>query len=61
MSFAPLRVLCEDDGVALVEYGLISAVITLVALGTLQLMGLSINDLFTNLTANWSSSAESGQ
>jgi Flp pilus assembly pilin Flp len=61
MSFAPLRVLCEDDGVALVEYGLITAAITMVALASLQMMGLSINTLFTGLTANWAHAAESGQ
>jgi Flp pilus assembly pilin Flp len=61
MTFAPLRVLCEDDGAALVEYGLITAAITVVALGSLQLMGISINTLFTNLSTSWMSSAESGQ
>jgi Flp pilus assembly pilin Flp len=61
MTCAPLRVLCEDDGVALVEYGVITAAIALVAIGSLQMMGVTINDLFSNLSANWTSSAESGQ
>ena len=61
MTFAPLRVLVEDDGVALVEYGVITAAIALVALGSLQMMGITINDLYANLSANWAHSAESGQ
>ncbi len=61
MTPALLRALREDDGVALVEYGIITAAIALVAVASLQLMGITINGLFANLTGNWSAAAESGR
>ena len=60
MRSAPLRVLVEDDGAALVEYGIILAALVMTAMGALQLMGLSLNTLLRNTTASWSSASNSG-
>ncbi len=61
MTFAPLRVLREDDGVAVVEYGLITAAIALVVIVTLQLTGVALDNAYSTLVSNWSAAAESGQ
>lgn len=61
MKTAFVHVLADDDGAALVEYGIITAGIALAAMGALQAMGVSIDTLMTNTVAHWSSAARSGQ
>jgi Flp pilus assembly pilin Flp len=61
MTVAPFRVFVDDDGAAVVEYAIILAGISLVAIGALQTMGVSLNGLYSNVVANWSSTAHSGQ
>jgi Flp pilus assembly pilin Flp len=61
MIVAPFRVLVDDDGAAIVEYAIILAGISLVAIGALQTMGVSLNGLYSNVVANWSFTAQSGQ
>jgi Flp pilus assembly pilin Flp len=61
LSAAFLRAFIEDDGAAIVEYGLITAGISIVAVMALQLMGVSLNSLYAGEAANWSAAAQSGQ
>jgi Flp pilus assembly pilin Flp len=61
LSAALWRVFREDDGAAIVEYGLITAGISIVAVVALQLMGVSLNSLYASEAANWSAAAQSGQ
>jgi pilus assembly protein Flp/PilA len=39
----------EEDGATMVEYGLLVALIALVALGAVQALGLNLSSLFTNV------------
>jgi pilus assembly protein Flp/PilA len=39
----------EEDGASLVEYGLLVALIALVALGAVQTLGINLSSLFTNV------------
>jgi Flp pilus assembly pilin Flp len=55
------RVFVDDEGAAIVEYALITAGISLVAVVALQAMGLSLNTLYAGEAANWASAAHSGQ
>jgi Flp pilus assembly pilin Flp len=55
------RVLFDDSGAAIVEYAVITAGLSIVAITALQLMGISLNDLYANEAANWTSAAQSGQ
>jgi Flp pilus assembly pilin Flp len=61
MSVALWRVLSNDDGAAIVEYAIITAGISVVAIMALQLMGVSLNGLYAGVAANWSAAAQSGQ
>jgi Flp pilus assembly pilin Flp len=61
MTAALWRVLRDDEGAAIVEYGLITAGLSLVAIMALQLMGASLNLLYAGEAANWVYSARSGQ
>jgi Flp pilus assembly pilin Flp len=61
LRIAFARLLRDDDGAAIVEYGIILAGISLSSIVALQMMGISINSLYSNLVANWTSSANSGQ
>ncbi len=56
-----LRVLRDDDGVALVEYGIITAAISAVAITALQMTGTSLNTLYSDLVSGWTQTANSGQ
>ena len=48
--FSPLRSLLSDEqGASLVEYGLLIALIALVAITAIQLLGNNINSLFNNV------------
>jgi Flp pilus assembly pilin Flp len=60
MNAAPFRVLVDDGGAAIVEYALITAGISLVAVTALQAMGISLNDLYMSVVSNWGASARSG-
>jgi len=60
MTASPFRVLVDDGGAAIVEYALITAGISLVAVTALQAMGISLNDLYTSVVSNWGASARSG-
>jgi Flp pilus assembly pilin Flp len=40
------RLLCEENGNDLVEYGLLAAFISIVSLVTIRLIGPLVNDLF---------------
>jgi Flp pilus assembly pilin Flp len=61
MTSALVRLFTEDDGAAVVEYAVITAGISVVAVTALQLMGVSLNDLYASTAANWTSAAQSGQ
>ena len=61
MTVAPFRVLADDGGAAIVEYAIITAGISVVAIAALQAMGISLDGLYSNVVANWTSSARSGQ
>jgi pilus assembly protein Flp/PilA len=39
----------EEDGATMVEYGLLVALIALVALGAVQTLGINLSSLFTNV------------
>lgn len=39
----------EEDGATMVEYGLLVALIALVALAAVQTLGLNLSSLFTNV------------
>jgi Flp pilus assembly pilin Flp len=60
MNSVPFRVLVDDGGAAIVEYALITAGISLVAVTALQAMGISLNGLYMSLVANWDLSARNG-
>jgi Flp pilus assembly pilin Flp len=55
------RLFVEDDGAAVVEYAIITAGLSVVAVTALQLMGISLNDLYASSAAGWTSAATSGQ
>jgi Flp pilus assembly pilin Flp len=61
MSVALWRVFSNDEGAAIVEYAIITAGISVVAIMALQLMGISLNNLYAGEAANWSAAAQSGQ
>jgi Flp pilus assembly pilin Flp len=61
MNAALLRVAVDDSGAAIVEYAIITAGISVVAISALQLLGVSINALFAGAAANWTAAALSGQ
>lgn len=61
MNAVLARVLFDDSGAAIVEYAVITAGLSIVAITALQLMGISLNDLYANEAANWTSAAQSGQ
>ena len=61
MIVAPFRVFVDDGGAAIVEYAILTAGISVVAIAALQAMGLSLDGLYTNVVANWTSTAHSGQ
>ena len=39
----------EEDGATMVEYGLLVALIALVALGAIQTLGINLSSMFTNV------------
>ncbi len=41
-----------EDGQALVEYGILVALIALVCIFSVQILGTQINQVFSNITAN---------
>lgn len=41
----------EEDGATMVEYGLLVALIALVAIGAVQTLGLNLSNIFTNVGA----------
>jgi pilus assembly protein Flp/PilA len=44
-----ISMLREEEGATMVEYGLLVALIALVALGAVQTLGLNLSSLFTNV------------
>ncbi|MBI4321023.1 MAG: Flp family type IVb pilin [Chloroflexi bacterium] len=46
------RLVREEEGQGLVEYGLILALVSVVAIGALTLMGSGVNDVFTQVTGS---------
>ncbi len=44
-----IAMLREEDGATMVEYGLLVALIALVALGAVQTLGINLSTLFTNV------------
>jgi pilus assembly protein Flp/PilA len=54
---ALLRLLKGDSGQDLMEYGLLMALIAIVALGAVTNVGLTIRDVFWNVIANMMQSA----
>jgi Flp pilus assembly pilin Flp len=55
------RLLTGDDGAAIVEYAIVTAGLSVVAIAALQLTGVSLNDLYAATAANWTTAAQSGQ
>lgn len=43
-----ISLLREEEGATMVEYGLLVALIALVALGAVQSLGINLSSLFTN-------------
>jgi Flp pilus assembly pilin Flp len=46
------RGLCPDDGQDLMEYALVAALISLVALAVVSQVGITVRDLFWNVIAS---------
>jgi pilus assembly protein Flp/PilA len=44
-----IAMLREEDGATMVEYGLLVALIALVALGAVQTLGINLSSMFTNV------------
>lgn len=44
-----IAMLREEDGATMVEYGLLVALIALVALGAVQALGINLSSMFTNV------------
>ena len=42
----------DEEGASMVEYGLLVALIAIVALGAVQLVGTNVKQVFTNVAAN---------
>jgi pilus assembly protein Flp/PilA len=49
MFVALTSMLREEDGATMVEYGLLVALIALVALAAVQTLGVNLSSLFTNV------------
>lgn len=45
------KLLVDQEGAALVEYGLLVALIAVVAIATLEPLGVAISNLFSTVTA----------
>ena len=56
-----MRLLRDDEGAAIVEYGIILAALSVSCITALQLMGVTVSSLYDGLVAHWTSSANSGQ
>ncbi len=50
-----LRLLREEEGQTLVEYGLLVALIALVCIGILTVLGTKIRNVFVNVNTNMKS------
>lgn len=61
MTTALRRVLLDDRGAAIAEYSLILAGIVLSCGVALQLTGVSLNDAYQGVVANWASAAQAGR
>lgn len=53
-----LRVLKEEEGQALTEYGLILGLIAVVTVGALTMMGTNVNKMLSSIANTLSSSAK---
>ena len=42
----------DEEGATMVEYGLLVALIALVALGAVQALGINLSSLFTNVSTS---------
>lgn len=51
--------LSEDSGATAIEYGLIAGLVSVAAIGALQLMGTSLVDIFTVVQTELDSAAQS--
>jgi len=52
MTFPPGRLWDEDQGQDIAEYAVMLAVILVIVIGTIQLIGSSANNVFSNVTSS---------
>jgi pilus assembly protein Flp/PilA len=46
------RFAANEDGAALVEYGMLVGLIAVVCIGAVQILGLTVNTVFTSINAS---------
>lgn len=54
------NLLRDESGVTMIEYGLIAALVSVVAIGSLQLMGTSLSAMFQTVSTGLSTAVGGG-